>query len=77
MARRKVHYIHVEKDFQTFSIDVDEFDTIVDGGYDDILIVTPRARFIASVDEWLDYGYIDLDGDAEVRSLSRAYMGRA
>ena len=77
MRRNKTHYIHTERDFSTFSIESDEFDRLVDEGYESILVVTPRARFIASVDEWLDYGFIDLDGDVEVRVLHRSYMGRA
>ena len=73
--KRKVHYVHVEKDFLAHSIEVDEFDALVDEGYDDILVISPKGRFVASLDEWQDFGYIDLDDDVEVRVLHRSYMG--
>jgi len=73
-SKRKVHFTHVEHDFLAHNIAVDEFDALVDEGYDDIVVITPRNRYIASIDEWLDYGYIDLDGDTEVRVLHRSYM---
>ena len=74
--RRKVHFIHLEKDFLSHSIEVDEFDTLIAEDYDDICIITPRARYVASLDEWIDYGYIDLDDDVDIRVLQRSYMGR-
>jgi hypothetical protein len=55
----------------------DEFDRLVDENYDDIVIVTPARRYVSSLDDWLDYGYIDIDGDVDVRVLGRAYFGRA
>jgi hypothetical protein len=76
VARRKVHYIHIEKDFLAYSIEVDEFDALVDEGYDDIMLVTPKGRFIASLDEWQEFGYIDIDQGSDVRVLQRSYMGR-
>ena len=74
---RKVFDIRISKDFLAHAIVSDEFDNMLDAGYDDILIITPRGRYIASLDEWLDYSYIDLDGDVEVRVMHRSYMGLA
>jgi len=74
-SKRKTHFTHVERDFLAHNINADEFDALVDEGYDDIVVITPKARYIASIDEWLDFGYIDLDGDTEVRVLHRSYMG--
>lgn len=70
--------VHIERDFIAYSMPVDEFDRLVDEGYDDIVVITPRQRYIASIDEWLDYSYIDLeDVDVEVRVLQKSYMGLA
>ena len=55
----------------------DEFDRLVDENYDDIIIITPARRYVSSLDDWLDYGYLDLSGDVEVRVLGRSYFGRA
>jgi hypothetical protein len=79
MPKRKVHFIHIEREFIHFPIEVAEFDALVDEGYDDIVIVSPKGRYIATVDEWLDYGYIDVNDDdgTEVRVLQRSYMARA
>lgn len=77
MAKRKVHEVRIDKNvILSHSIEVTEFDALVDAGYDDILLITPKGRFIASLEEWLDYGYVDLDDDVEVRVMQRAYMGR-
>lgn len=60
------------------SIPVEDFDQLVDDGYELIVIITPTKRYTASIDEWMDFGYLDLvDQDAEVRVLSRAYMGQS
>ncbi len=77
LPRRKPHYIFLERDFIAQVLPVDEFDALVDSGYDDIVVVTPRGRWIASIDEWQEYGYVDLEGDSELRVLHRSYMGRA
>ena len=59
-------------------IPVEDFDQLLDDGYELIVITTPSKRYTATVDDWLDYGYLDLiDEDAEVRVLSRAYMGQS
>lgn len=76
MPKRKFYSVRIESDtFLSAHITSDDFDLLVDEGYDDILIITPRHRFIASIDEWLDYSYIDLDGDVEVRTMNKSYMG--
>ena len=75
-SRRNAFFVHVDKDeFLAHAIEIDEFDRLVDEGYDDIVIVSPRGRYIASIDEWLDFGYIDLDGDTEIRVLHKSFMG--
>lgn len=77
MNNPRIHSIRVEKNIiQSASIEVDEFDSLVDDGYDDILVITLKARFVASLEDWLDYGYVDLEGDVEVRTLHRSYMSR-
>lgn len=74
--RRKVHTVRLETpSFLAANIPTDDFDRLVDEGYDDILVITPRGRYVASIDEWLDYSYIDLDSDTEIRVMHRSYMG--
>ena len=76
-VRRKVHEVRINKNIiVAHQIEVNEFDRLLDEGYDDILVITLKDRFIASLEDWLDYGYVDLDGDAEVRVLHRSMMGR-
>jgi hypothetical protein len=53
------------------------FDQWIDEGYDDIVIICPSHRYVSTIDDWLDYGYIDLDYDVEVRVLPKAYFGSA
>lgn len=75
--KNNVFSIKIESDtFLAASMPTETFDSLVDEGYDDILIITPRHRYIASIDEWLDYSYIDLtEGDVECRVMHKAYMG--
>lgn len=58
----------------TFAINSDEFDRIVDDGYDFIVIVTPARRYTASIDDWYDYSWLDVDLDTDVRVMRRAEM---
>lgn len=75
-SKRKVFEVRLDHDIKHQALIIsDSFDDLIDRGYDDILIVCPTKRYIASIDEWLDYGYIDLDGDVEVRVLHKSYMG--
>lgn len=69
--------------FLTFYIPSDEFDGIVDGGYEVIVFVTHKGRYSATVDEWQDYGYYDVepgqrdsDPDVDVIRMNKSYMGR-
>lgn len=59
----------------SFHMAASEFDELVDAGYELIIIVTPKRRYIASVDDWLDYGYHDLEGDEDIIVLNKSYMG--
>lgn len=78
MPSRKAAYVRWPKPIgQNVIVLLDEFDKLVDEGYDDIIILTPDSRWVASIDDFLDYGYIDLAGDVEVRVLHRSYLGRA
>lgn len=68
----------------SFHLPVDDFDRIVDEGYDVIVFVTSKSRYTAGVDEWQDYGYYDVepgvtnvDPDVEVIRLNKSYMGKA
>lgn len=72
----KVHTVRTEYDLASYAIPTDAFDRMVDDGYDAILIVARGKRYYATVDDWLDYSYIDIRGDEEVRVLNRSYMGR-
>jgi hypothetical protein len=76
LHNRKVFTVKLDKEMGSgYSLGVDDFDALVDAGFDDILILTPRTRYVATIDDWLDYSYIDLEGDAEVRTLHKAFMG--
>jgi len=71
-----IHTIHqADNAGLSFFIQSSEFDKIVDGGYELIIIVTPKRRYVASVDDWQDYGYYDLEGDEEILVLNKSYMG--
>lgn len=75
---RKAYTVRYTKELDiNVIVSADDFDRLIDEGYDDIIILTPKARWVVSIDEWLDYGYIDLDGDVDVRVLNRSYFGRA
>ena len=58
-----------------FHIQSTEFDRYINEGIEVIIIVTPKRRYIASVDDWQDYGYYDLEGDEEIIVLNKSYMG--
>lgn len=75
--KRRVWTAKVDRPLIAFTIGVDDFDELVNEGWDDIMVVTPHGRYVASLEDWLDYSYIDLDGDAEVRVMHFSYMGRA
>lgn len=74
--KRKVHYVTLSGEFVRLTIEADEFDALLDSGVDDVVVITPKGRYLASIDDWLDFGYMDLIGDVEVRVLQKAYMGR-
>jgi hypothetical protein len=59
----------------SFHMAASEFDALVDKGIEVIIIITPKRRYIASVDDWLDYGYHDLEGDEDIIVLNKSYMG--
>lgn len=54
-----------------------QFDALVDEGYDDVLIITPLHRYLVSLDDFLDYGYLTNNGETEVYALGKAYIGLA
>lgn len=58
----------------SFHMASSEFDSIVDGGFDVIVIVTPARRYVSNVDDWQDYGYYDLEVDEEIIVLNKSYM---
>jgi hypothetical protein len=59
-----------------YTIPVTEFDDIIDSGAEMILLVSPHRRFVAYVDEWLEYGQEGLAPDGTpVRFLNKSYMG--
>ena len=72
--------VWLDHEFISHHVAVTDFDKMVDGGVDDILIITPKGRWLSSLDDWIDYGYVDVeDNDPstdEVRVLHRSYMGR-
>jgi hypothetical protein len=75
---QKTHFIKAATETAAFDIPVTEFDELVDQGFELITITTPKARYVSSIDDWLDFGYLDLtDSDVEVRTLHTVYMGKS
>jgi hypothetical protein len=75
---RKAAYVRWPRPIgQNVIVLLEEFDKLVDEGYDDIIIITPDNRYVASIDDFLDYGHLDVTGDVEVRVLHRSFLGRA
>ncbi len=58
-----------------FHIQSSEFDKYINDGVEVIIFITPKRRYVASVDDWQDYGYYDLEGDEEIIVLNKSYMG--
>lgn len=73
--RRKVFELRLPVMLPRVTMDADQFDWLLDAGYDDILVITPIHRYIASLDEWLDFGYVDSNENGEFRVLPKAYFG--
>jgi hypothetical protein len=75
MAQSKTYFKKAPDGLSAFSISVEEFDRILDEGYELIVVTTPTTRYTSDIEEWIDYGYIDLiDEDVEVRALHRSFM---
>jgi hypothetical protein len=60
-----------------YSIESDEFNRLVDLGYDYITFFGPNYRLTASVDDWLDYGRYDMVDDVDVIVLRTSRMEKA
>jgi hypothetical protein len=60
-----------------YSIESSVFNTIVDAGYDHIVLLGPNYRLTSTVDDWLDYGMYDLDGDVDIITLRTSRMEKA
>ncbi len=73
----KTHVIKTTEDFSTFVLSTDDFDYLLDHGFDDIAIVTPRGRWVASIDDWLDYSYFDNRDHVDIRVMNKSYMSKA
>lgn len=77
-SNRKVMTLKMPEDLgHRCVLPCEDFDKWLDEGYDDIVIVCPSKRYVSSIEDWLDYGYLDMDYDVEVRVLSKSYFGRA
>lgn len=76
MTLPKTKVIRTTDDFSTFILTTDDFDAILDQGFDDIAIVTPRGRWVASVDDWLDYSYFDNRNYQDIRVMNKSYMAK-
>jgi hypothetical protein len=73
----KTYTIHVpDAKGLAYHLGSELFDSIVDGGYDIILLVTPTRRYITTVEDWQDYGYYDVDDGEDIIVLNKSYMSR-
>lgn len=73
---RGIHTLRLdEQNGLSFHLSASLFNTIVDSGCEIIVIITPKRRYVASVDDWMDYGYFDVDDDEDIIVLNKSYMG--
>jgi hypothetical protein len=60
-----------------YHIESEQFNTLVDAGYDYITLLGPNYRLTASIEDWLDYGRYDLVDDVDVIVLRTSRMEKA
>lgn len=74
--RRKVYDYHLSYELEhAFRISVAMFDSIVDKGFDDILVITPHHRYLVALDDILDYGHVEDEVGIDFYVISKAYVG--
>jgi len=75
--KRKVFEDRLDSEIgREFWMPMYQFDTLVDEGYDDILLITPGHRYLVALDDFLDFGYITNDGIESFYALGKSYISR-
>lgn len=78
MNQQKTYFQAGKAGMLADDIPVDNFDQLVDDGYELIVITTETGRYTTTVEDWQDFGYVDLsDTDVEIRVLHRSYMSKS
>lgn len=77
MPQSKVYFLKATDDRAVFSIPTEEFNNVVDQGYELIAVTTPTSRYVSDVEDWLTIGYTEYDGEDEIMVLHRSFMVKA
>lgn len=60
-----------------YHVGSDEFNGLVEAGYDYITFLGPSYRLMSSIEDWLDFGRYDMIDDVEVIVLRTSRMEKA